>query len=124
MNSLEESGQRFGLPSPQERCVASTFDLRAAEDDLEAVKATLLLPLEQSSTHDLLTPEFIQDHIVLCDGPSRNKAQVVTLSGLRGILDGYVVFTMKYPSCLHHSQANIDLSIIASPLLEELPGSP
>ncbi|KAG6884291.1 hypothetical protein C0993_012436 [Termitomyces sp. T159_Od127] len=50
-------------------------------------KSTLLLPLEPSSGHDKLTPEFLKDHIVLCDTPSRKSAAIVTLSGLRGTLN-------------------------------------
>ena len=50
---------------------------------------TLLLPLEASFTHEKVTPEFMKDHIALCDGLSRNNAQIVTLSGLRGSLEEY-----------------------------------
>ncbi|GLB43313.1 putative VPS9 domain containing protein [Lyophyllum shimeji] len=63
-------------------------------------KATLLLPLEQSSSHDKLTPEFVKDHIVLCDGPSRKNAPIVTLSGLRGILNDE---TLTFRSTIHPS---------------------
>ncbi|KZT25192.1 hypothetical protein NEOLEDRAFT_1162873 [Neolentinus lepideus HHB14362 ss-1] len=49
-------------------------------------KATLLLPLEQTSNHDPITVDLIKDHIVLCEGPSRNDAPIVFLSGLRGTL--------------------------------------
>ncbi|KDQ50153.1 hypothetical protein JAAARDRAFT_42332 [Jaapia argillacea MUCL 33604] len=49
-------------------------------------KATLLLPLEQPSPHDTLTPEFMKDHIILTDGSSRTNAPIITLSGLRGTL--------------------------------------
>ncbi|KIM38306.1 hypothetical protein M413DRAFT_447811 [Hebeloma cylindrosporum] len=51
-------------------------------------KATLLLPLESAFTHEKITPDFVKDHIILSDGPSRKGAQIVTLSGLRGTLDG------------------------------------
>jgi hypothetical protein len=53
-------------------------------------QATLLLPEEQASSNQVLTPEFVKDHIVLYDGATRKGAQIVTLSGLRGIL-GYVI---------------------------------
>lgn len=46
-------------------------------------QASLLLPLEQA--HEKITTEFIRDHIALCDG---YNASIVTLSGLRGVLDG------------------------------------
>ncbi|TFK39557.1 hypothetical protein BDQ12DRAFT_682001 [Crucibulum laeve] len=63
-------------------------------------KATLLLPLEQCSTHDKITPDFIKDHVVLCDGPSRKNVQLITLSGLRGSLDDE---TLTFRSTLHPS---------------------
>ncbi|KAF8074643.1 hypothetical protein FPV67DRAFT_1665396 [Lyophyllum atratum] len=63
-------------------------------------KSTLLLPLEQSSSHDKLTPDFVKDHIVLCDGPSRKNAPIVTMSGLRGILDDN---TLTFRSTIHPS---------------------
>lgn len=53
-------------------------------------QATLLLPLEQFS-NEKFTPEYFRDHIVLYDGPSRRQAQIVTFSGLRGVLDECVV---------------------------------
>ncbi|KAA1468993.1 hypothetical protein DENSPDRAFT_795350 [Dentipellis sp. KUC8613] len=48
-------------------------------------KATLLLPLEQGS-HGNITPDFVKDHIALCNGDSRDSAPIVTLSGIRGVL--------------------------------------
>ncbi|KAF5316222.1 hypothetical protein D9619_006641 [Psilocybe cf. subviscida] len=54
---------------------------------ITAGKATLLLPLESAFTHEKLTPEFMKDHVVLCDSASRKHAPIVTLSGLRGTLD-------------------------------------
>ncbi|KAG6918160.1 hypothetical protein DXG01_016145 [Tephrocybe rancida] len=65
-------------------------------------KATLLLPLEPSLSHDKdrLTPEFVKDHVVLCDGPSRKNAPIMTLSGLRGTLS-YNTLTLR--STLHPS---------------------
>jgi len=52
----------------------------------------LLLPLEPAFTHEKITAEFVKDHVVICEGPSRNNAQIVTLSGLRGTLNECVVF--------------------------------
>ncbi|CAL1715405.1 unnamed protein product [Somion occarium] len=49
-------------------------------------KATLLLPLEAHAPNESITPEFLRDHIVLCDGASRNNVPIITLSGLRGTL--------------------------------------
>ncbi|KAF7292828.1 VPS9 domain-containing protein [Mycena indigotica] len=63
-------------------------------------KATLLLPLEPIAHNDKITTEFVKDHIILCDGPSRKNAHIVTLSGLRGTLDGN---TLTLRSTLHPS---------------------
>ncbi|EGN91890.1 hypothetical protein SERLA73DRAFT_118025 [Serpula lacrymans var. lacrymans S7.3] len=49
-------------------------------------KASLLLPLEKASSHEKITVEFVQDHVVLCDTSSRDDVPFVTLSGLRGVL--------------------------------------
>ncbi|TFK67707.1 hypothetical protein BDN72DRAFT_842723 [Pluteus cervinus] len=51
-------------------------------------KATLLLPVDQLHPSERITTEFIKDHVVLCDTPSRSGSQIVTLSGLRGVLEG------------------------------------
>ncbi|THH10746.1 hypothetical protein EW145_g1107 [Phellinidium pouzarii] len=50
-------------------------------------QATLLLPTEQASSHEAITPEMMKDHIIFCNGSARNDAPVVTLSGLRGTID-------------------------------------
>jgi hypothetical protein len=55
-------------------------------------KATLLLPLEPVLTHEKITAEFVKDHVVQCEGPSRNNAHIVTLSGIRGTLNQCVIF--------------------------------
>ena len=38
----------------------------------------------------------MKDHIVLCEGPSRNNAHIVTLSGIRGTLNQCVIFSNIY----------------------------
>ncbi|KAJ7481797.1 hypothetical protein FB451DRAFT_1237212 [Mycena latifolia] len=63
-------------------------------------KATLLLPLEQAANNEKVTTEFVKDHVVLCDGPSRKNAHIITLSGLRGTLDGS---TLTLRSTIHPS---------------------
>lgn len=60
----------------------------AAEYLLTTTQATLLLPLEQAANNEKITAEFVKDHVILCDGPSRKNAHIITLSGLRGTLDG------------------------------------
>ena len=50
-----------------------------------------MLPIEVHTANDIITPEFLKDHIVLADGPSRNHAPIITLSGLRGHLIEYVI---------------------------------
>ncbi|KAI0029181.1 hypothetical protein K488DRAFT_56987 [Vararia minispora EC-137] len=53
-------------------------------------KATLLLPLEQA--HNVaITPDFIKDHVVLCDSKQQDTMPIVTLSGLRGTLFGHTL---------------------------------
>ncbi|PPQ92317.1 hypothetical protein CVT25_008523 [Psilocybe cyanescens] len=54
-------------------------------------KATLLLPLESSFSNFKITPDFLKDHIALCEGPSRRNSPIVTLSGIRGSLDGEIL---------------------------------
>ncbi|KAJ7628718.1 hypothetical protein FB45DRAFT_43419 [Roridomyces roridus] len=63
-------------------------------------KATLLLPLEQATTSEKITADFVKDHVALCDGPSRKNAHIITLSGLRGTLDGN---TLTLRSTIHPS---------------------
>lgn len=55
-------------------------------DAITKGKASLLLPLEQSSGQEKITPEFMLDHVLTCDLLSKENTQVVTLSGLRGHL--------------------------------------
>ncbi|EIN09471.1 hypothetical protein PUNSTDRAFT_67044 [Punctularia strigosozonata HHB-11173 SS5] len=59
-----------------------------------AGKATLLLPKEQLSGQSAITAEFIKDHIAFYEGPSRDNAAIVTLSGLRGVIQ-QEVFTLR-----------------------------
>ncbi|KAG1865739.1 hypothetical protein C8R48DRAFT_184013 [Suillus tomentosus] len=49
-------------------------------------KASLLLPLEKSSGQEKITPDFMSDHVLMCNPLSKENTQVVTLSGLRGHL--------------------------------------
>ncbi|KAK0429778.1 hypothetical protein EV421DRAFT_1914100 [Armillaria borealis] len=62
-------------------------------------KATLLLPLKPA-TNERITADFVKDHIILCDGPSRKDAPIVTLSGLRGVLNNTM---LTFQSSLHPS---------------------
>ncbi|KAI5124222.1 hypothetical protein M0805_005072 [Coniferiporia weirii] len=50
-------------------------------------KVTLLLPTEHAGSHEIITPEFMKDHIVFSNGSARIDAPIVTLSGLRGTID-------------------------------------
>ncbi|KAF9482648.1 hypothetical protein BDN70DRAFT_874835 [Pholiota conissans] len=54
-------------------------------------KATLLLPLESSSTQGKVTADFVKDHVILCDNPPRKDAPIITLSGLRGTLENETI---------------------------------
>jgi hypothetical protein len=57
------------------------------DSTLIIIQATLLLPLE-SGGHTDLTPDFVRDHVALCESPSGDNIPLVTLSGLRGVLVG------------------------------------
>ncbi|KAJ8516880.1 hypothetical protein ONZ45_g5866 [Pleurotus djamor] len=64
-------------------------------------KATLLLPTEQAVPSTKCTPAFVKDHIVYREEKPGDRSAVVTLSGLRGYLDGpspYPSFTISSPS--------------------------
>jgi hypothetical protein len=50
-------------------------------------KATLLLPTEPASTGLIVTPEFVRDHIAFYTGPVRESTPLVTLGGLRGVIN-------------------------------------
>lgn len=49
-------------------------------------KATLLLPSDQTTSQEVITPDYVRDHVVYCTAPSNKVIPVVTLSGLRGTL--------------------------------------
>ncbi|KAJ6511522.1 hypothetical protein C8R47DRAFT_1034702 [Mycena vitilis] len=59
-----------------------------------------MLPLEPAASNEKVTAEFVRDHVILCDGPSRKNAHIITLSGLRGTLDGN---TLTLRSTIHPS---------------------
>ncbi|KAH9933442.1 uncharacterized protein B0H18DRAFT_983709 [Fomitopsis serialis] len=85
--SLKAATQRMGLDTTTtgwailERLSTETDHGPEWNDIWNALsfsKATLLLPLDHHRSNDLITPEFIKDHIALCDGTGRNNAPVVT----------------------------------------------
>ncbi|CAG8695063.1 7370_t:CDS:2, partial [Acaulospora colombiana] len=47
-------------------------------------KATLLLPLDPVTPQEVITADYVRDHVVYCTAPSNKVIPVVTLSGLRG----------------------------------------
>ncbi|KAG2136104.1 uncharacterized protein EDB93DRAFT_1254091 [Suillus bovinus] len=49
-------------------------------------RRSLLLPLEKSSGQEKITPDFMSDHVLMCNHLCKDDTQVVTLSGLRGHL--------------------------------------
>ena len=51
----------------------------------------MLLPLEAHPVNEVITVEFLKDHIVFWDGTNRD-APMVTLSGLRGTMAEYVSY--------------------------------
>ncbi|KAJ7165105.1 hypothetical protein C8R46DRAFT_304496 [Mycena filopes] len=105
--NLKSAAQNVGLDTGSvgwailEKLVATVggewTDIWAA---LSVGKATLLLPLEPAANNEKITADFVRDHVILCDGPSRKNAHIVTLSGLRGTLDGN---TLTLRSTIHPS---------------------
>lgn len=50
----------------------------------------MLLPMDQLLPQEVITPDYVRDHVVYCTAPSNKVIPVVTLSGLRGTLTEYV----------------------------------
>ena len=72
----------------------------------------MLLPLEPAGTNEKITPDFMMDHVAICDGSSRNNAPVVTLSGLRGALEEYATYFNSFVNPeMMLCQGNSDFSI-------------
>ncbi|EED79722.1 predicted protein [Postia placenta Mad-698-R] len=100
--NLKAAAQRIGLDSGSvgwailERLSTETDHGPEWNDIWNALsvsKATLLLPLESYKPSEVITAEFIKDHIALCDGQAKSNAPIVTLSGLRGTLtDVTIIF--------------------------------
>ncbi|CCM02617.1 uncharacterized protein FIBRA_04720 [Fibroporia radiculosa] len=93
--NLKAAAQRIGLDAASTgwailEKLSTETDHGAEWNDIWSVlssnKATLFLPIEPHHANDAITPEFIKDHIALCDSSTRSSSQVVTLSGLRGTL--------------------------------------
>lgn len=63
----------------------------------------MLLPLDTHPSNEPVTVEFIKDHIALCDGANRKYAPIITLSGLRGVLDEYVSLIIYDLKCNKHN---------------------
>ncbi|KAK0460569.1 uncharacterized protein EV420DRAFT_1267738 [Desarmillaria tabescens] len=106
--NLKAAAQNIGLDTGTvgwailEKLASETESAEEWVDVWSAVtngKATLLLPLE-TATNEKITADFVKDHIILCDGPSRKDAPIVTLSGLRGVLNNT---TLTFQSSLHPS---------------------
>ena len=50
-------------------------------------------------THEKIAVEFVKCHNVLCEGPSRNNAHVITLSGVRGNSEQVCFFSFQFMRC-------------------------
>lgn len=50
-------------------------------------QATLLLPTEKASSGFVATPEVVRDHVAFCNTPVGTSSPLVTLSGIRGVID-------------------------------------
>lgn len=95
------------------------FEIRVCFYNTFCTQVTLLLPLEASFNHEKVTPDFMKDHIALCDGLSRNNAQIVTLSGLRGSIEEYEI-TPDLIIMLMFLQRNTHVSFIHQHFIEIL----
>jgi len=51
----------------------------------------MLLPMDQAVPQEVITPDYVRDHVVYCAPPSSKVVPVVTLSGLRGAITEYVL---------------------------------
>jgi hypothetical protein len=50
-------------------------------------QTTLLLPTEPAPDDLIVTPEFVRDHVAFCNVPLKDSSPLVTLGGLRGLID-------------------------------------
>ncbi|KAG8733291.1 hypothetical protein FRC11_007406 [Ceratobasidium sp. 423] len=57
-------------------------------DLLTKSQATLLLPSEPLPGNVAITPELLRDHLALCNPPNQASSPIVTVSGVRGTLQG------------------------------------
>ncbi|PVF97932.1 hypothetical protein CPB86DRAFT_759256 [Serendipita vermifera] len=69
-------------------------------------KATLLLPLDPVTPQEVITADYVRDHVVYCTAPSNKVIPVVTLSGLRGtITENTLTLRSVIPTTAPHFQA-------------------
>ncbi|EIW78762.1 hypothetical protein CONPUDRAFT_166692 [Coniophora puteana RWD-64-598 SS2] len=90
-------------------------------DTVTKGKACMLLPLSAAHEKDKITPDFMKDHIILCDSQTRDDSPVITLSGLRGTLKDE---ELTFRSSLNPSTKafkNILANPARTPLLNALP---
>ncbi|KAG8897868.1 hypothetical protein FRB99_007867 [Tulasnella sp. 403] len=81
-------------------------------------KATLLLPNEQLSGSLDISSNFINDHVVFCNGPSSSSAPLVTLSGLRGTIENdKIVFRSSVPTSSAFFKSLLNVTTRSSTLL-------
>ncbi|CAE6503642.1 unnamed protein product [Rhizoctonia solani] len=57
-------------------------------DLLTKGQATILLPSEPLPGNVAVTPELLRDHLALCNPPSQTASPIVTVSGVRGNIQG------------------------------------
>ncbi|KAG8685778.1 hypothetical protein FRC08_012920 [Ceratobasidium sp. 394] len=66
-------------------------------------QATLLLPAEAAPGNFTINPEFLRDHLGLCNPPCQTTTPIVTASGIRGILESS---TLTFRSLMNVASIN------------------
>ncbi|QRW17131.1 hypothetical protein RhiXN_05133 [Rhizoctonia solani] len=72
-------------------------------DLLTKGQATMLLPSEPLPGNVAITPDLLRDHLALCGPPNQTSSPIVTVSGVRGTLQGHnsdnCLCVFASPSC-------------------------
>ncbi|KAF8308319.1 hypothetical protein DL93DRAFT_2231696 [Clavulina sp. PMI_390] len=100
LQSLKASAQTMGLDNNSvgwvmlEKLVSSDLDgsdWDAIWQVLSTGQVALLLPTEKAPSGLLVTPEFMREHVAFFTGSPREPGPLVTLSGLRGVMDSHSI---------------------------------
>jgi len=75
------------IASGQVRCQNLFGHCESLPESISLLQVALLLPTEKVSAGFIVTPDFVRDHIGFCNVPVKDMTALVTLGGLRGIID-------------------------------------